>query len=164
MQITATRSAPYAHHGPRKLSELAPDGNYAWQDQGIQTFRLLLIPHEGGWQDINAPRIAEEFIAPPITIYQGIHGGQMPKSGSFMSVDSQNVIVSAVKLAEEGDAGIIRLVETMGKEAFVTLRFPSVNHQWSGHLNAFEIKSLKIDLYSGVVKEVNLLEEQIEGR
>jgi hypothetical protein len=67
-------------------------------------------------------------------------------------------------LAEEGDAGIIRLVETMGKEAFVTLRFPSVNHQWSGHLNAFEIKSLKIDLYSGVVKEVNLLEEQIEGR
>jgi alpha-mannosidase len=38
MQITATRSAPYAHHGPRKLSELAPDGNYAWQDQGYRRF------------------------------------------------------------------------------------------------------------------------------
>lgn len=159
MQITVARSAPFAHHGPRKLFELAPDGNCAWQDQGIQTFRLLLTPHKGGWQDINVPRIAEEFIAPPVTIYQGIHDGQMHKSGSFMSIDAQNVIASAVKLSEEGDEIIIRLVEALGKETPVTLRFPSVNHQWSGHLNAFEIKSLKIDLSSGMIKEVNLLEE-----
>jgi len=159
MRITVSRSAPYAHHGPRKLSELAPDGNYIWQDQGIQTFRLLLAPHKGSWQDINAPRIAEEFLAQPVTIYQGIHGGAMSKSGSFMSIDAPNVIVSAVKLSEDRNDGIIRLVETLGKEAAFTLRFPSEDYQWSGRIKAFEIKSLRLNTQSGNIREVNLLEE-----
>jgi alpha-mannosidase len=68
MRVTVTRSAPYAHHGPGKLSNMDPDGKCYWQDQGIQTMRLLLTPHKGSWQDINAPRIADEFIAPPVVI------------------------------------------------------------------------------------------------
>ena len=159
MRITITRSAPYAHHGPGKLSEMDPDGKCSWQDQGIQTFRLLLTPHKNGWKDINAPRIAEEFIAPPIVCYQGIHGGTMNKSGSFLSIDVPNVIVSAIKLSEDDNAGIIRLVETSGKDTTVTLRFPSADFQWYGNIKAFEIKTLRLDTQSGNIKEVNLLEE-----
>jgi hypothetical protein len=47
----------------------------------------------------------------------------------------------------------------MGKDTVVTLRFPSVYHQWSGRLKAFEIKSLRINPQSGNITEVNLLEE-----
>ena len=159
MRITVSRSTPYAHHGPRQLSQMDPDGNCYWQDQGIQTFRLLLTPHQGAWQDINAPRIAEEFIAPPVAVYQGIHKGTLSKSGSFLSVDAPNVIVSAVKLSEEQNDGIIRLVETMGKETTFTLRFPSVYFEWSGKINAFEIKTLRMNTQTGNIREVNLLEE-----
>ncbi len=159
MRITVTRSAPYAHHGPRQLSELDPDGQCIWQDQGIQTLRLLIVPHKGSWQDINAPRIAEEFIVPPVAIYQGIHGGKMSKSGSYMSVDVPNVIVSAVKLSEVYNDSIVRLVETLGKDTAVTLKFPSVDFQWNGKMKAFEIKTLRIDTQSGNIREVNLLEE-----
>ena len=160
MRITVTRSAPYAHHGPGKLAVMDPDGKCYWQDQGIQTFRMLLTPHKGNWQNINAPRIAEEFIAPPVVIYQGIHRGTMPKSGSFLSVDIPNVIVSAIKLSEEDSkVGIIRLVETLGKDSNMTLRFPSADFQWRTRIKAFEIKTLKINLQWGEIKEVNLLEE-----
>jgi alpha-mannosidase len=159
MRITVSRSAPYAHHGPGQLTNMDPDGKCIWQDQGIQTMRLLLTPHKGGWQDINAPRIAEEFISPPVPIYQGIHRGSMPKSGSFLSVDAPNVIVSAIKMAEERTDGIIRLIETMGKDTAFTLKFPSVNFQWSGRIKAFEIMSLRLSPQSGNISEVNLSEE-----
>ena len=159
MRITVTRSAPYAHHGPGTLANMDPDNKCYWQDQGIQTMRLLLTPHKGSWQDINAPRIAEEFIAPPVVIYQGIHNGKMSKSGSFMSVDAPNVIVAALKVSETGNDGIIRLVETMGKDTAVTLRLPSVDFQWRGNIKAFEIKTLRINQQSGDIKIVNLLEE-----
>ena len=159
MRITVSRSAPYAHHGPGQLSAMDPDDKCYWQDQGIQTFRLLLAPHAGSWQDINAPRIAEEFIAPPVAIYQGIHRGTASKSGSFLSINVPNVIVSAVKLSEDGNDAIIRLVETIGKETAFTLRSPSSYFEWSGKINAFEIKTLRLNTQSGNVREVNLLEE-----
>jgi len=159
MRITVSRSAPYAHHGPGKLSDMDPDNKAYWQDQGIQTMRMMLTPHKGSWQDINAPRMAEEFLAPPVVIYQGIHGGKLNKSGSYLSVDAPNVILSALKYSEVGNAGIIRLVETMGKDTAVTLRFPSVDYQWKGNIKAFEIKTLRIDPQSGNISIVNLLEE-----
>lgn len=46
---------------------------HLWQDQGIQTLRLLLMPHVGNRQHSNMVRIAEEFMAPSIPIYQGIY-------------------------------------------------------------------------------------------
>ena len=159
MRITVSRSAPYAHHGPGQLANMDPDGKCIWQDQGIQTMRLLLTPHKGSWQDINAPRIAEEFISPPVPIYQGIHRGTMSKSGSFLSVDAPNVIIPAIKISEDRSDGIIRLVETMGKDTAFTLRFPSAAFQWSGRIKAFEIMSLRLSPQSGSIREVNLLEE-----
>jgi len=159
MRITVTRSAPYAHHGPRKLSDMDPDGKCIWQDQGIQTFRLLLTPHKGSWQDVNAPRIAEEFIAPPVAIYQGIHGGTMPKSGSFLSIDRPNVIVTAVKQSEEGNDIILRCVETLGLSTAAALDLRFVNRMWTGNFRAFEIKTLRVNQTTGDIKEVNLLEE-----
>ncbi|MDR3194662.1 MAG: twin-arginine translocation signal domain-containing protein [Tannerella sp.] len=161
LRVTVTRSAPYAHHGPRSLADATKGGaEVVWQDQGIQTFRLLLTPHKGSWKDINVPRIAEEFIAPPVVIYQGIHGGTMPKSNSYLSVDNApNVIVASVKKAETNNDFILRLVETQGKAASPTLRFPSADFSWRGTLKPGEIKTLRLNPQTGYIKEVNLLEE-----
>jgi len=159
MRITVTRSAPYAHHGPTPMSKLDPDGYCYWMDQGIQTMRLMVVPHTHCWRSINAPRVAEEFIARPIVAYQGIHGGSMAKSGSFMEVDAKNIVLSALKISEDGNYGIIRLVETIGKEADFKLRFPSVDYSWSGKIKPYEIKTLRLDTQYGDIREVNLLEE-----
>jgi alpha-mannosidase len=156
MRISIARSAVYAHHNPRVLDMKA---EHLWMDQGIQTFRMLLVPHEDTWEKSNIVRIAEEFIAPSVAIYQGIHGGSIPKSGSFLAIDSQNVIVSAVKQSENGEDIIIRCVETFGLSAAATIDLRFVDRKWTGDFRPFEIKTLCVDKKTGTIKVVSLLEE-----
>ncbi len=154
MRISVVRSAPFAHHNPRVLDMSA---QHLWMDQGIQTFRMLLVPHKETWKDGNIVRIAEEFIAPTISIYQGIHGGKLPKSGSFLSSDKSNVVVSAIKQAENNNDIIIRCVETDGVKTESKLDLAFAGTQWNGSFNPFEIKTLRLN--KGKIREVNLLEE-----
>jgi alpha-mannosidase len=156
MRISVARSAVYAHHVPKVLDLSA---EHLWMDQGIQTFRMLLVPHEGTWKEASIPRIAEEFSAPPLVIYQGIHPGTMPKSGSFLSVDAENVIVPAVKQAEYSRDTIIRCVETHGMPANASLIAGFAGKQHKLSLRPFEIKTLRVNSNTGDIREVNVLEE-----
>jgi len=156
MRISVARSAVYAHHNPRVLDLNA---EHLWMDQGIQTFRMMLVPHKESWKESNIVRIAEEFSAPSLAIYQGIHGGSLSKSNSFLSVDSPNVVVTAIKNAENDDDLIVRCVELVGKETSAQINFGFNNRTWSGTFTPCEIKTLRISRKSGAVKEVNLLEE-----
>ncbi len=156
MRISVARSAVYAHHNPRVLDLNA---EHLWMDQGIQTFRMMLVPHKESWKESNIVRIAEEFSAPSLAIYQGIHGGSLSKSNSFLSVDSPNVVVTAIKNAESDDDLIVRCVELAGKETSAQINFGFNNRNWSGTFTPCEIKTLRISRKSGAVKEVNLLEE-----
>jgi alpha-mannosidase len=156
MRISVVRSAVFAHHDPKVLDMNA---EHLWMDQGIQTFRMLLVPHSGTWKDCQVARVTEEFVAPAVAIYQGIHGGSLPKAGSFLAVDAPNVIVSAVKLAENGDDVIIRCVESDGEKTSAVLDLAFADRRWKGNFNPFEIKTLRIAIRTGDIKEVNLLEE-----
>jgi len=157
MRISVTRATVYAQHDPTAIDP--QEKRYVWMDQGIQTFRMWLAPHKGSWKDIQAPRMAEEFSAPPLLVYQGIHRGTMPKSGSFMAIDAPNVTAPAIKKSEDGDDMIIRLVETFGEAVATTVRFPSAGISWHGAFRPCEIKTLRIDTGTGAIREVNLLEE-----
>jgi len=156
LRISITRGAAYAQHDPRKLE---PNGEYLWQDQGEQTFRMLLAPHARPWQDAGVVRLAEELTAPVPVLYQGIHGGTRPLAASFLSVDVPNVVVSAVKKSEDGDDLIVRCYETAGREATATLNLGLVNRRWTGTFRPSEIKTLRVPLAGGEIREVNLLEQ-----
>jgi alpha-mannosidase len=156
MRISTARAAVYAHHEPFILN---PDDEYKWMDQKVQAFRMMLVPHKSTWKENNIPAISEAFLSVPEVVYQGIHPGAMPKSGSFLSIDKPNVIVSSVKKSELGDDLIIRCVETHGTETGATLQFPSDNFRWSGNFGKNEIKTLRYNRKKRTVKEVNLLEE-----
>jgi alpha-mannosidase len=156
LRISVARSAVYAHHNPKVLDIKA---EHIWQDQGIQTFRMLLVPHKDTWKKNSVVRIAEEFIAPSLMIYQGIHDGSMPKSASFLATDAGNIIVSSVKLAENSNDLIFRCVETNGLASETTLDFSFANKKWKGSFRSYEIKTLRMNRKSGEVREVSLLEE-----
>ncbi|MDB4584382.1 hypothetical protein N9164_14615, partial [Draconibacterium sp.] len=128
MRISIVRAPVFAHHRPTVLDETK---EYVWMDQGIQTFRMLLVPHKETWKESNIVKIADEFIAPLIPVYQGIHGGSMPKSGSFLAANSQNVIVSAIKLSELGQDLIIRCVETLGSSSEATVDLQFLDRKWT---------------------------------
>ena len=156
MRISITRGAVYAQHRPRQLE---PNGEYIWQDQGMQTFRMLLVPHTGAWQDAGIVRMAEEFTAPIPIIYQGIHAGNRPLSASFLSVDAPNVVVSVVKKSEDGDDLIVRCYETAGRPVTANLDLGLVNRRWTGNFRPLEIKTLRVPLNAGEIREVNVLEQ-----
>jgi alpha-mannosidase len=156
LRISIVRSSPFAHHIPKVLDM---NIEHIWMDQGIQTFRMLLVPHTDTWQKNNIPRLAEEFISPSMVIYQGIHSGTLPKSGSFLFVNSRNIVISAVKQAEKSEDIIIRAVETSGEPVSATVSLPLVNKSWTGDFRPYEIKTLKYFRESGNLKVASLLEE-----
>ncbi|GAB3427382.1 hypothetical protein GCM10027516_32450 [Niabella aquatica] len=155
LRVSIARSAVYAHHDPKKIE---PEKGYVFMDQGIQNFRMLLIPHMGKWQKAGIPRRAEEFMTRPICMYQGIHPGTLPKSASFINVDAPNVIASSVKKSESGDDIIIRLVETLGVKSSAAVKIS--NHSWTGFFRPLEIKSLRYNWRKGTFAQVNILEEK----
>ena len=157
LRVSIVRGAVYAQHQPRKIE---PNGEYIWQDQGIQTFRMVLAPHEGTWQDAGVVHLAEELTAPVPILYQGIHRGTRAESGSFLSVDVPNVVVSDVKQAEEGTDLIVRCYETAGRATKASLDLGLVHRHWTGEFHPLEIKTLRIPLAAtGKIREVNALEQ-----
>jgi alpha-mannosidase len=155
MRISVMRSAVYAHHNPRVLDM---EQEHLWMDQGIHTFKMLLAPHKESWKESGVVQLAELLVAPPIPVYQGIHGGKLPKSGSLISIDKPNVIVASIKLAEDNDDLIIRCVETSGIKSDVSLDFTFAKTGWKGSFKQSEIKTLRLAKGSNKITEVNLLE------
>lgn len=156
MRISVARAAVYAHHDPRVIDM---EREYHWMDQGIHSFRMSLLPHPGNWKDNRVTRIVEEFMSPPVCIYQGIHDGTLPKSGSFLAVDKPNIIISAIKQAEDNNDLVLRCVETAGlrTSAAINLRFAGLT--WKGNFSPCEIKTLRMNRTTAGISEVNLLEE-----
>ncbi|MBV9761207.1 MAG: alpha-mannosidase [Acidobacteriaceae bacterium] len=156
LRISIARGAAYANHQPQVLDPHLP---HLWQDQGVQNFRMLFVPHRGDWRDAEAPKLTEGFMSASPLVYQGIHPGTRPLSGSMLSVNAENVVVGAIKRSESGNDLIFRLVETEGRKTATVLRLPFAHREWSGDLNPYEIKTLRMNPNTGEIKEVNALEE-----
>uniref|UniRef100_UPI003217A050 alpha-mannosidase n=1 Tax=uncultured Draconibacterium sp. TaxID=1573823 RepID=UPI003217A050 len=156
MRISVARAAVFAHHRPKKLNA---ENTYRWMDQGIHNFRMQLIPHNNSWIESKVTRLSEEFMAPPICIYQGIHGGKLAKSDSLLAVDKPNVIVAAIKQAEDNNDLVIRCVETSGVSTSASFDFRFAGRTWKGNFNPCEIKTLRINSTTGNITETNVLEE-----
>lgn len=156
LRLSVARSSVYCHHYPADL-DMELENAYRWLDQGVHSFKMMLLPHDGDWRDANVPRHSAEFMYRPRFCYQGIHGGKLPLHDSFMKIETQNVDVAAVKQSEDGKSMIVRCVETLGKPVETSLRIASGGVAWRGSFTPFEIKTLKVT--GKTVKEVNLLEE-----
>jgi len=121
---------------------------------------MVLAPHAGTWQDAGVVRMAEELAAPVPVLYQGIHQGTRAQSGSFLSVDVPNIVVSDVKQAEDGTDLIIRCYETAGRATKASLDLGLVHRKWTGDFHPLEIKTLRVPLAAtGKIREVNALEQ-----
>jgi len=75
-------------------------------DQGIHQFTYSILPHQGCFNTENVVRPAYELNTRPVYSI-----GKAHNSNSLCLVDASNIIVEAVKMAEEGTGYIIRLYE-----------------------------------------------------
>ncbi|HUT58040.1 MAG TPA: glycoside hydrolase family 38 C-terminal domain-containing protein, partial [Phycisphaerae bacterium] len=91
-------------------------------DQGRHEFTYALFPHAGDHVAGGVIRAAYELNVPLKAISASPHKGELPPEWSLLEVDADNILVEAVKKAEDGDDLIIRLYEATGAAAKATLR------------------------------------------
>jgi len=137
-------------------------------DEGHHEFTYALYPHGGGWKDALTVRRGYELNYKLISRSIEKHQGSLPAEYSFMQAQQDNIIVTAMKKAEDEHALVVRFYEWAGKESDVTLQLPpgaqsavetdlmekpvgSVSlhdGKVSLHTKPFEIKTIKVQFSS----------------
>ncbi len=93
-------------------------------DRGIQHFRYALYPHAGTWQQAMTERKGYELNYPLQATIVTPHAGVLPAMHSFVSVDDDDVILTAVKKSEDDDALILRVYDWSGKSSNARFNLP----------------------------------------
>ena len=93
-------------------------------DRGENRFRYELYPHSSTWQQALTVRRAKEFNDPLIAIPVMPHAGPMPAEHSFLSASTTNVVVTAMKKAEDEHALEVHLYEWKGEDGIVDVAVP----------------------------------------
>lgn len=83
-------------------------------DKGLHEMLLSIYPHKGDWRAAGTARRGYEINEPLIGVIATAHKGSLPASQSFVSVDAPNVIVTALKKAEDDGSLILRFYEAHG--------------------------------------------------
>jgi len=93
-------------------------------DRGQQHFRYTLYPHTGDWRQALTVRRGYEFNSQLRALAVSSHTGAWSAERSFVSVAQDNVVLTAVKKTEDGDALLFRLYEWAGQNSEVELAVP----------------------------------------
>lgn len=97
---------------------------YEEADQGKQSFTYSLLPHEGDFRDAGVINESLILNQPFISLNVEKNHGELPEEYSFVSVDKESAVITAVKPAECGDGLVVRLYDAFDKRTKVTVTVP----------------------------------------
>jgi alpha-mannosidase len=90
-------------------------------DQGEHRFSYSLVPHLGTWRDAHIVTQAIGFNQPLLAQAAEAHAGEAAAYAGFTVSGLPSVVLSAVKMPEEGPGWIVRLYESAGRAGTATL-------------------------------------------
>jgi alpha-mannosidase len=93
-------------------------------DEGHHEFTYSFYPHAGTWREAETVRRGYELNYPMVVTQPTVHAGPLPESYSFVKIDATNVVLTAVKKAEDDDGLLIRFYEWAGKGSTVDVELP----------------------------------------
>ena len=76
---------------------------------GRNEFEYSIVPHEGEWKEAKVWQMAHGFNASFEIAESSLHPGSLPKETSVVSLEPDELIITAIKKAESDDALVIRL-------------------------------------------------------
>ncbi|MFQ6095390.1 MAG: glycoside hydrolase family 38 C-terminal domain-containing protein, partial [Candidatus Bathyarchaeia archaeon] len=161
--------------GPRRGYRSTPE---SWADQsdmprvGIHHIKYAIYPHKGDWRTAGTVRKGYEFNYPLQLVLDDPHDGELPPQHSFIEISPENVILTAIKEAEDSRDLIVRMYEAHGVDTEAEIKFdiapskvwqtdlierdkylPKVEYEIKGNsvsvpMAAWEIKTLKVQYLS----------------
>ncbi len=154
LRLTALRNVILADHYSTR-----PAANFNFTDEGLNRFSYGIYLHGGEAENSEIVKEAHLFNNNVVAIAESYHKGALPQKDCFMTVNADNVLVTAVKRCEDGSGDlIIRLYETKGIESTRCCLMSKLfdNGFWFD-IKKHENKTFRVDKDLDV-KEVNFLE------
>jgi alpha-mannosidase len=93
-------------------------------DRGHHHFSYALYPHAGDWKQAMTVRHGWEFNYKLAAMQVEAHTGALPAEHSFAAVSPEDVVLTAMKKAEDSNALIFHMYEWAGKSAQADLTLP----------------------------------------
>ena len=113
IRMTVLRGAVYAdHYGVR-------DDRCPYIDQGFHRFSYQIFPYRS---KTDAHRRAALLNTPPRCLSEAFHHGSLGESFEGCANTADNTLITAIKMAEDGEGAIVRCLETEGVATQVDLR------------------------------------------
>jgi alpha-mannosidase len=119
-------------------------------DEGHHEFTYSLYPHGESWKDALTIRRGYELNYKLLSLPFGQHQGSLAPEYSFLQVQPDNVIVTALKRAEEENSLVLRFYEWAGKEGEVTIQLPP-GTQSAAETDLMEKRIGSLSVHSGAV-------------
>lgn len=149
LRMTVARGCIYAdHYGVR-------DDLVEYQDQGEQFFCYTLSPDTN---PASTTRRANLLNMGPELLMETHHEGTLEPVYEGAQTENGNIVISAVKEAEDGNGYILRLYETGGENAHGRVSLPSLGVDAQISLASQEIKTLRVIPETGELTEVLITE------
>ncbi len=143
--LTVLRSPIY---GDLRIGQLDETADYDILGRGITEGGLRVSFAGNPWQT------ADSFCNSPVVIVESNHGGDLPETGSYLSIQSEGIQLMALKQCEDDESTILRLAETLGEARTVSFTF--CGHAYTTHVSSFEIQTLKLE--NGMARVTDMLE------
>ncbi len=104
----------------------APTTPDRFGDLGYHKFTYAFYPHAGTWQTGETVKEAFKLNVPLKAVEVNENNGTLPEIYSFISCDNEDVIIDAVKAAQDGNGTIIRLYQSrrVRGERTLTINLP----------------------------------------
>jgi alpha-mannosidase len=102
-------------------SPISPDPE---ADRGHHHFSYALYPHGGDWKQALTVRHGYEYNYKLQAMQVAAHAGSLPAKYSYVTVKPENVVLTAMKKAEDENGLIFRVYEWEGKSGDVEFHVP----------------------------------------
>jgi alpha-mannosidase len=93
-------------------------------DEGHHEFMYSLYPHAGGWKEALTVRQGYELNYKMLALQTEKHEGALPAEHAFVEVAPGNVVLTALKKAEDDGSLILRFYEWAGRDTDVKIQLP----------------------------------------
>lgn len=156
LRLTVIRNVIFADHYSDR-----PAANFNFTDEGIQRFEYGVFVCDGEAEKSNIMNEAAMFNIRPSAVPESFHKGVLPQRKGFLSVDRDNIIMTALKFCEDGSGDCVaRFYETRGEDTRAHIVCEMLNTDFNVDFGHNEIKTLRISK-DGEVRETDFLEDVV---